>query len=153
MTLYESASDRRHEQEIITTLASHIPNTMFVKLNMTWRVDYAIYQGHKLYAFVECKRRLVNSKEYPTIILSGTKYIEGKKFATTFNVPFIFAVQFNDCLSYVDLTKDDYDLVIAGGKQRNLASDIDLCIAVPSNKFKVFKEHPSRFARGAVPLG
>ena len=144
MTLYESASDRRHELDIITTLASRIPNTMFVKLNMTWRVDYAIYQGHKLYAFVECKRRLVNSKEYPDIILSGTKYIEGKKFATTFNVPFIFAVQFDDCLSYIDLSKDNYDLVIGGGRQRNLASDIDLCIAVPSNKFKVFQAHPSR---------
>ena len=100
MTLYESASDRRHEQEIITTLASRIPNTMFVKLNMTWRVDYAIYQGH--------------------------------------NLPFIFAVQCDDCLKHVDLSNDPFPLRIGGGRQRNLASDIDLVIEIPSNKFKVF---------------
>lgn len=137
MTLYESASDRQHELEIITALADRIPNTMFVKLNMTWRVDYAIYQGHKLYAFVECKRRFVHSDLYPNIILSGTKFSEGKRMALENDVPFIFAVQFDNCLKYADLTKDKFDLIIAGGKQRNLASDIDLCIAVPSNKFKV----------------
>ena len=138
MTLYESASDRRHEQEIITTLASRIPNTMFVKLSMTWRVDYAIYKGHDLYAFVECKRRFVNSREYPTIILSGTKFAEGKRYAKEFNVPFIFAVQFDDCLKHVDLSNDPFPLRIGGGRQRNLASDIDLVIEIPSNKFKVF---------------
>jgi hypothetical protein len=136
MSLLEGQQDRDAEQYIITEITKRIPNSQYRKLKLNYIVDYAVYQGSKMYAWVECRRRHINSTDYPDIILSLAKWNHGKRLHELTNKPFIFAVQFNDGIKVANLSSGSYEVSLAGNKGRHRSADIEPCISIPVSEFK-----------------
>lgn len=131
---YETAEDLENESRFVRYIEQR--GTRVVKLNaMQYHIDFAIANGNYLKAFVEYKRRQVESTAYPDIILALSKYlklIELSKLMWT-----AFYVEFNDKLMYYKIdAADQLQIKMAGRRDRGDSLDVEPCVHIPAGSFR-----------------
>jgi hypothetical protein len=111
------------------------------KLGLEYRVDFAVCKdGKTIRAFLEVKRRTFVWGQYPSVMMSFSKFIKGRELSKAFDLPFLFLVSdANGDLFLCDLAKlttEDFTLEIGGRADRNDSQDIEPVAMIPISKFK-----------------
>lgn len=137
--MYESAFDRGNEVSV-SDLLSKRWDCEFVKLPISYHVDWMLMRGKKSIAFAELKTRKVPSTQYPTLLLSLNKWIRGVELSKATGVPFIIIAKWTDGVFFF---KPDFGPVLfghGGRLDRNDSQDMEPVVFINVKDFKQVKE-------------
>lgn len=141
--IYETNRNKRIENRIAEKLGEHW-NCQIVKLKAAYaEIDRAAIRDEEIGAFVEIKRRYVDRETYPDIILSLSKVKEAFVLESCSGKPCYFVVQFNDCLAWAKMVVKGRTVRMAGRFDRDDPQDVEPCVAIPIDEFKVILDEPS----------
>lgn len=132
---YETDEDRAGEARVAETLCE-IFKCVPYKLKPSIKLDYALVRDNKIVALMEVKCRKYTKESVESmggLILSADKFKTGMEWAKTYNVPFVIAVKFLDCIRYGIFHKDIspiFQLVLAGRNDRNDDCDTEPCVMI-----------------------
>jgi len=138
--LYESAYDRMNESDV-SDILSRVWNCKFVKLPMSYHVDWALMRGNEIVAFAELKTRKVPSTQYPTLILSLNKWIKGLDLAASTKTSFIIIAKWTDGVFYFVAKPDGVTFGHGGRIDRNDSQDMEPVAFIDTKNFIKVKEH------------
>ena len=133
---YETQADTDRENAIAERFASAW-GCKFVSMPRFYPVDKLILKD-KPRAWAEIKRRYRSLRQYPDVWLSLHKTIYGQQMSQVTGLPFFFLVQFDDCHAYTEIA-GKYPVGYGGRKDRRDWQDMEACIEIPVDKWKVLK--------------
>lgn len=134
--IYQTHQDRAAEDSIASRFAAAWKCDL-VRMPDFYPVDRMVLRD-KPVAWAEIKRRERGLQQYPDVWLSLHKAIYGRQMSETTGLPFLFLVQFNDCFAYAEI-KGQYQTVYGGRKDRRDWQDMEPCIQIPVDSWKVLK--------------
>jgi hypothetical protein len=137
--LYESAHDRMNESNVSDTLSSAW-KCKFVKLPISYHVDWMLLRNNEIVAFAELKTRKVSSTQYPTLILSLNKWMKGLDLANTTGKPFIIIAKWTDGIFYFFARPDGVTFGYGGRIDRNDSQDMEPVAFINTKNFIKVKE-------------
>ncbi len=97
---YETANDRLNEQGFASLIADRFGAAVH-KLPVSYAVDYLVLPRRGGRVWVEYKRRRHTYGTYPDVVLSALKWWHGTSLATQTGAKFVFVVQWDDSIGYV----------------------------------------------------
>lgn len=112
-----------------------------LKLPRRYEIDFLADRDDQAVAFVELKCRTNPKDQYADYMLSLGKWLAGLNLTRCTGLPFLLVVQWTDCLGY--LTQEEssrYKIGTGGRYDRNDPQDIEPCIYIPVNEFKLIGE-------------
>jgi hypothetical protein len=134
---YQTNSDRLNEDSIAARFSSSW-KCEFVRMPDFYPIDRMAVLRNKPVAWAEIKRRHRGLRQYADVWLSLHKTIYGRQMTETTGLPFLFLVEFNDCFAYAEI-KGQYQIVYGGRKDRGDWQDMEPCIQIPVDTWKVLK--------------
>jgi len=125
--LYETEADLSREAGVMQT-AAEAWKCDYLKLPLSYRLDYALLRDERLVALAEIRVRFVSVMQYPTIIFSVMKRATANMLSDQLYVPSLFVVQYDDALRYIDFTETPDDVTVGGrtGQARRDHADVEL---------------------------
>ena len=136
---FETQRDRDQEDGIIRLLDQKWKTTSR-KLNPHWVVDFAVFRGEEVAAFVEVRCRSFEWGQFETVFCSVSKLTAAKRWFEWFDLPTLFVVMDRRGeLRFCDLSKlDKLPIVIDGRNSKNMRDewDQDLMVRIPNEKFQ-----------------
>ena len=141
---YETPEDLNREKAVALLLEGHF-GAEAVKLPESYRVDYAYFSRGRNptpVAFCEIKCRNRAYDQYPTMVLSQSKWDVLVKLAKDRWVPVHFATQLLDGLYLMTCRDVPYDVVV-GGRTVDTRDewDIEPVVLIPMTEFKKVDGH------------
>ena len=103
-------------------------NCDYMKLPLSYRLDFALVRRNKLVALAEIRVRNVKAETYPTIIFSVNKRAKANELSDQTKVPSFFVVQYDDEIRYIDFaeTPDEFQVGGRTGANRRDQADVEL---------------------------
>ena len=125
--LYETAADLSREGKVIAE-ASGVWRCDYLKLPISYRLDFAMIRANKIVGLTEVRCRNVQLNTYPTIHVSVMKRSAAQLLTSQVKVPSLFLIKYNDCLRYIDFEEEPDYITIGGrtGANRRDADDVEL---------------------------
>tara|TARA_R110000744_G_scaffold342627_3_gene447843 strand:+ start:316 stop:741 length:426 start_codon:yes stop_codon:yes gene_type:complete len=125
--LYETDADLSREA-VVMKLAATKWNCDYLKLPLSYRLDFALIRRNKLVALAEIRVRNVKAETYPTIIFSVNKRAKANQLSEQTKVPSFFVVQYDDEIRYIDFaeTPDEFQVGGRTGANRRDQADVEL---------------------------
>jgi len=125
--LYETDADLSREAKVMQTAAEKW-NCDYMKLPLSYRLDFALVRRNKLVALAEIRVRNVKAETYPTIIFSVNKRAKANELSDQTKVPSFFVVQYDDEIRYIDFaeTPDEFQVGGRTGANRRDQADVEL---------------------------
>ncbi len=125
--LYETDADLSREA-VVMKLAATKWNCDYLKLPLSYRLDFALIRRNKLVALAEIRVRNVKAETYPTIIFSVNKRAKANQLSDQTKVPSFFVVQYDDEIRYIDFaeTPDEFQVGGRTGANRRDQADVEL---------------------------
>lgn len=125
--LYETDADLSREAKVMQTAAEKW-NCDYMKLPLSYRLDFALVRRNKLVALAEIRVRNVKAETYPTIIFSVNKRAKANELSDQTKVPSFFVVQYDDEIRYIDFaeTPDEFQVGGRTGSNRRDQADVEL---------------------------
>lgn len=108
-----------------------------IKLPIAYYVDYAMTMDGAVKCWLEVKCRHCTKDQYPTYFISAKKISNGIALAETTGKPFLLAVQWKDCLGWIDVKRGDFDIRVGGRADRNDWQDIEPMAHFNTDKFNI----------------
>ena len=117
-------------------------NWDYVKLPISYKLDWAICHKDRIQGFAELKIRNCRRNDYPTFLLSMAKYRELLLVNQLFKPTALFVRwKDQDCIHKTqDYDHTQYELRMNGRTDRNRNGDIEPCIHIPVNHFSTIRE-------------
>ena len=134
--VYQTQADSDKENAIADRFASAW-GCEFAPMPKFYPVDKLIIRD-KPRAWAEIKRCHRNLRQYPDVWLSLHKTVYGQQMSQVTGLPFLFLVQFDDCYAYTEIV-GKYEVGYAGRKDRGDWQDMEACIEIPVDRWKVLK--------------
>mgnify|MGYP003625443258 CR=1 FL=1 len=142
-TIYEQEHNRLDETNVVPVLEEHLKGQA-IKLPPLYFADFAMVGNDgNILSFVEFKKRNMKFGQYPTIMLSSSKWLRLKS-VELLRQRALFVVQCIDGVWAVDLTRPDlkFDLVYGGRtKQTRDNADVEPCLMIPISQFRLLHSH------------
>jgi len=91
---HESAADLEHEARVRLKVGEAY-NTQLMALPISYKLDYLMIENNEAgtpAAWLEVKARKMEWGQYPTIVLSLSKWLAAKELSLETGLPFIFAI-------------------------------------------------------------
>ena len=125
--LYETDADLSREA-VVMKLAATKWNCDYLKLPLSYRLDFALIRRNKLVALAEIRVRNVKAETYPTIIFSVNKRAKANQLSDQTKVPSFFVVKYDDEIRYIDFaeTPDEFQVGGRTGANRRDQADVEL---------------------------
>ena len=125
--LYETDADLSREA-VVMKLAATKWNCDYLKLPLSYRLDFALIRRNKLVALAEIRVRNVKAETYPTIIFSVNKRAKANQLSEQTKVPSFFVVQYDDEIRYIDFAETPDEIQVGGrtGANRRDQADVEL---------------------------
>ena len=100
----------------------------YLKLPLSYRLDFALVRSNKVAALAEIRVRNVAVSTYPTIIFSVNKRAKANQLSDQIKVPSFFVVQYDDEIRYIDFaeTPDEFQVGGRTGANRRDHADVEL---------------------------
>ena len=111
--LYETDADLSREA-VVMKLAATKWNCDYLKLPLSYRLDFALIRRNKLVALAEIRVRNVKAETYPTIIFSVNKRAKANQLSEQTKVPSFFVVQYDDEIRYIDFAETPDEFQVGG---------------------------------------
>lgn len=112
--LYETENDRRREADAVRKLLT--PNDVIHKLPIRYGVDFIIFRNEAPFKLVEVKCRNNPRDQYPDLMISVAKIVEGIKLSELMGIPFVLVVEWSDCIGSLRIYNTDGMKVSWGGR-------------------------------------
>lgn len=137
--VYETPEDLKR-QEAVARVFENEWKCKLVRNKALDPIDYNVVRNDtQVVAFAEVKCRAVESSRYDSIILSLRKAVTGVMQSELTGKPFMLLVGFEDCYAHVPIKRDHLSRIkIAGRTDRGDPDDMEACIEIPSDHFKLF---------------
>tara|TARA_R110002153_G_scaffold272575_1_gene441458 strand:- start:1072 stop:1497 length:426 start_codon:yes stop_codon:yes gene_type:complete len=125
--LYETSEDLSREANVMQTAASKW-KCDYLKLPLSYRLDFALVRSNKVAALAEIRVRNVAVSTYPTIIFSVLKRATANMLSAQIAVPSFFIVKYDDEIRYIDFaeTPDEFQVGGRTGANRRDHADVEL---------------------------
>lgn len=125
--LYETEADLSREARVMQTAAERW-ECDYLKLPLSYRLDYALLRDERLVALAEIRVRFVPVSKYPTIIFSVMKRATANLLSEQLYVPSFFVVKYDDEIRYIDFRETPDDVTVGGrtGNNRRDHADVEL---------------------------
>lgn len=125
--LYETEDDLSREASVMQT-AAEAWKCDYLKLPLSYRLDYALLRDERLVALAEIRVRFVPVRKYPTIIFSVMKRATANWLSEQLYVPSFFVVKYDDEIRYIDFRETPDDVTVGGrtGNNRRDHADVEL---------------------------
>jgi len=125
--LYETAADLSREAKVMHTAAEKW-QCDYLKLPLSYRLDFALIRNNRLVALAEIRVRNVTASKYPTIIFSVNKRAKANQLSDQIKVPSFFVVKYDDEIRYIDFaeTPDEFQVGGRTGANRRDQADVEL---------------------------
>lgn len=137
MPFYETEADRENERLVAEQL-SVAWNCDFQKLRPAYQLDWMLMRNKRPIGFAELKTRNNSILQYPSLILSLSKWMRGKDLANELNVPFTIIAKYTDGIFWYTASDDRFTYGVGGRNDRAAIEDRDFepVIYIPTNYFK-----------------
>jgi len=134
--MYESALDIKHELSVKSLLEERW-GMVLQKLPVTYNLDYMGTRDGVLLSWIEIKARNITIDQYPSIMLSLTKFLKGIELYTLTKAPFIFVVKTVDGLYYHTYDPQLTYPIEYGGRTTQTRTPVDRepVVQIPSSWF------------------
>jgi hypothetical protein len=132
---YESSKDLATENEVAEALSKKT-GYVFHKLKIAYHVDWLVMQENKPKYVAEIKRRFNVKDQYPTLMLSLHKWMNGKQMSKEMNVDFVVIIKWDDGVFCHAAGDSPVIYGFGGRKDRNDDQDQEPMVFIPVDKFK-----------------
>lgn len=136
--MYEDDDSLSAEKAVVTKLCDTWGMDA-AKLPIAYNVDYALFKDEKLRCWLEVKCRNCSISQYETYFISSKKITNGINLSESTGQAFILAVQWNDALGWIKITKDVFDIRIGGRRDRHDWQDIEPMAHFKTCDFTIIK--------------
>lgn len=137
--IYETAQDLKNENEVAAYLSAAW-GCDFVKLKISYGLDFAIIKDDALVATAEIKCRNYDSASidrFGGLMLSASKAHRAAEWLTNHGAPFVLAAKLTDGLFVATIEYwPAYKIEITGRRDRGDWQDIEPCCIIPMSEFK-----------------
>ena len=133
--IYENEESLANEAEVAKFLAE-LWGGEFHKLPRRMQMDYAFARDDVVTGFVEVKCKTSNLEDFPFYFISLSKVLEAKNLfnATGLHTKLVVRSK-NGAIHSIVMSKEEFDVKIAGRKDRNDPDDMEPCAYFKSSKF------------------
>jgi hypothetical protein len=137
---YETESTLHSESQVARRLEKAWDCSLR-KLTVPYRIDFALEKDDLIQAWLEVKCRNYPSHRYPTLMISVLKWETGILHAQATGLPFIIAIEFNDCIKFYKYSNEHKVAFKWGGRTKTTRdqSDIEPVVHIPMELFKALK--------------
>ena len=132
---YESDKDLQAEKMVAKYLKSKHQIDCF-KLPISYRLDWIVFKNRKLLGFMELKTRTVKHNEYPSLILSLSKYSYGCQLAHLTGSTFWVAAKWTDGLGFCKCDDIAIGVEMWGRHDRGDKDDFEPVVHLPIELFE-----------------
>lgn len=136
--IYETAEDLKNEKEVASYLSS-LWGCDFVKLKISYGLDFAVFKDNQMVATAEIKCRNYTSAQIENLgglMLSATKAHRANEWNSIFGINFILIAKLKDGIFTANIGDwGSYRIEITGRTDRNDWQDIEPCCLIPMNRF------------------
>jgi len=136
--LYETDADLSREGAVITE-ASEVWRCDYLKLPISYRLDFAMIRSRKIVGLCEVRCRNVLLNTYSTIHVSVMKRSAAQLLTAQVKVPSLFLIKYQDCMRYIDFAEEP-DYISIGGRTRANRRDADDVELVANYSVKRLKQ-------------
>lgn len=135
--MYETEADRKNERQLADRV-SGLWGARFMKLPISYNLDYALVYGETILAWIEMKRRFCTRDKYPTLLLDLQKWHAGIDLYDRTARPFILLIQWDDGDFYYDYDPLSIPKLRYGGRtvKTRDAYDIEPVVHIPVSEFR-----------------
>lgn len=137
---YESPRDLTNENSVSSVLKEK--GLDFVKMPVSYRLDFAIMRNGKVCGFAEVKTRNNRHDKYPTLMISLGKVMAARQLSEATGTRSILFVKFLDGLYWCDFASP-FNLEIGGRKDRQDNADIEPVAHFAISAFRRFGKSPA----------
>jgi hypothetical protein len=140
--MYETPADLKNEEDVVAMLENRW-QCRFVKLPIRYHLDYVAVDGDKAIGFVELKTRNYSMAQIDSMggyLMSIGKWSSAKALYDCSGLPFVLVVKTTDGIyhsTFKEFNPDD--VLVRGRTDRGDWQDIEPCVLLKSNRFKLFK--------------
>ena len=132
---YETKHSLKEEQSFADMIQT-VWDCELTKMPVQYGIDYCCYRGDTLIGFVELKNRTCRKEQYPTYIISLSKYLKAKEFSRSLRKPTNLCVRWSDQSGYIRLdTISDFCISQGGRTDRNDWQDVEPVLHIDINSF------------------
>jgi len=137
---YENQRDLTNENLVATALKEK--GLDFVKMPVSYRLDFAMLHKGKVRGFAEVKTRNNRHDKYPTLMISLGKVMAARQLSEATGTRSILFVKFLDGLYWCDFASP-FNLEIGGRKDRQDDADIEPVAHFAISAFRRFGKSPA----------
>ena len=137
--MYETSEDLGREGKVKAILEAHWKAKLH-KLPIAYKLDFLAEREEGTVAWIEVKVRTNAMRQYPTMMLSLSKFLIARQLTETTGLPSFLVVQWTDKLGFVDMNQISYTVAMGGRKDRNDSQDIDPSAYIAIDHFQEFKQ-------------
>jgi hypothetical protein len=137
--IYETTEDLKNERDVADYLSS-IWGCEFVKLKISYGLDFAVVKGNEVVSVAEVKCRNYTSDQIDRLgglMLSASKAHRAGEWMNRHEIQFLLIAKLKDGL-FISAIEDwsPYDVKIAGRTDRGDWQDVEPCCMIPMSEFK-----------------
>lgn len=140
---YETQKDLDKEKSISQVL-SDTWKCSLVKMPIKYHLDYAIVKDEKIVGFCELKSpnyALADFKRFGGFFISLDKFMSAKKMNESTGLPCMIVINATDGIWYTTFHDAKFiSFKITGRKDRGDWQDMEPCIVLDTDQFKLFKK-------------
>jgi hypothetical protein len=131
---YESQQDLHNEQTVSGVLQQAWKIAVH-KLPISYKVDFVAMREGKAKAVIEIKSRKAKHDQYPTLLLSLSKWNHGIDYVKCNGLDFLIVAQYEDGIYYHKYSDDDeFDIRWGGRTSKTRGSaDVEPVIHIPTS--------------------
>jgi hypothetical protein len=138
--IYENSNDLSNELRISQYL-ENCWKAKFVKMPISYHIDWAIVRDNEIKAFAEYKRRHNLKDRYETLMLSLNKWRNGRSLGADLGVPFFIIVEWDDGLYYYNTNIETPIYGFGGRLDREDLQDQEPVVFINTKLFCKVKEN------------
>lgn len=134
--LYETQNDRAREMDAIRKIAG--PNDIVRKLPIRYGVDFLVFRNDVAHAWIEVKCRNNPKDQYPDLMISVAKILEGIKTSQMTGLPFVLVIEWTDVVGTLRIhNTDGFKMGWGGRDDRGDAQDQEPVFHIPTAHFAI----------------
>jgi len=140
---YETSKDLDCEKQL-STILSQAWSCSFVKMPIKYHLDYAMLRDEKIVGFCEMKSpnySLADFKRFGGFFISLDKFMSANKLNETTKLPCMIVLNALDGVWYTTFHDARFhSFKIKGRKDRNDWQDMEPCVVLDTDQFKLLKD-------------
>jgi len=135
-TTYEAKLDVTNEKAVQAEIEKRWSCNLH-KMPKAQHIDWVATRGKQATAFIELKCRTNKRHQYPTLMLSFSKWMHGIQMASAAAIPFLLVIRWLDGTYYLKVTDSTPMRVEHGGRQdRGDWQDMEPVVQIDINLFR-----------------